>query len=297
MRGLKLQYIPTSQIRLESKEKAVNGHFKSTVELFKSKVESWIGAPWDWWPLGPIKRRLGVKEDRVYWRCICGEERWAEIPLDFVMPLLSAMNNFPQSSQPSQSSSNTGSAGVWRYSHCDFYLCEKFGDSEFVPKTRDKFPGTSDEADYYFVPREMEDRMPPVTPHEFNRRFYRRFHACRCVTPRPRLFMFHRCRRQSGGHSRDVLDLFPKKRTKLEEGGNGRRLFWGIYAREAIALRWVLGYNFVCTLPMLVFFFVWVLRLGPDEIQNASVPVSVMLAMLSLFWSVFFSSLPFGRSQ
>ncbi|KAK1993483.1 hypothetical protein LX36DRAFT_251500 [Colletotrichum falcatum] len=390
-----LQSIPMSNIWLESKEKVVNGNFKSKVELFKGKVEGWTGAPWDWWPLGPTKRRLGDKEDRVYWTCVCGDERWAEIPVDFATHLSSAMNNFPPSSQPSQSSGNTSSAGssfqqpetshsstqssfvklspgqssahvssaasavntptqplsseywvllivrsgfeyglaqidvkslccqkffqdlrsnyfelrgtirmwfsVWRYSHCDFYMasllttttapsCEKFDDSEFVPKKRDTFPGPS-EADYEFMPRKMEDRMPPVTPHEF----YRRFYACNRV--RPMLHFYHRCRRPGGWHSRDVLNLFPKKRTKLEEGGEDRRVFWGIYAREAIALRWVLCYNLACTLPMLVLFFQWLSWKGPDEIQNASVPISVMLAMLSLFWSMFFSSLPFGRSQ
>ncbi|KAK2028970.1 hypothetical protein LX32DRAFT_378646 [Colletotrichum zoysiae] len=48
---------------------------------------------------------------------------------------------------------------------------------------------------------------------------------------------------------------------------------------------------------MLTFLFVWVLRLSQDAIENASVPISVLLALLSLFWSVFFSSPPFGRPQ
>ncbi|KAK2037002.1 hypothetical protein LZ31DRAFT_600847 [Colletotrichum somersetense] len=138
-----------------------------------------------------------------------------------------------------------------------------------------------------------EEHIPPVTPHEF----YRRFYACRRA--RPALHFYHQCRRLGDGHSRDVLDFFPKKRSELEEGSDDRRVFWGIiYAREAIALRWVVCYNSACALPLLVFFFfLWVSQEGPGKIQNASVPISMMLAMLSVFWSVFFSSLPFGRSQ
>ncbi|GKT97673.1 nucleoside phosphorylase domain protein [Colletotrichum tofieldiae] len=284
-----LQYIPTSQIRLQSKEEAVDGYFKSMVKSFKGKVESWTMEPWDWWPLGPTKRLLGDKEARVYWTCSGLDYGLAQIDVES----LSCSRFFRdlRSSYFDLRGTLRTWFSVWRYSHCDFYMCEKFEDHEFVPKQRDRFPEPSN-IDYDFVPRHMmEDRMPPVTPHEF----YRRFYACRHA--RPALHFYHQCRPLGGGHSRDLLDLFPKKRSELEEGGDDRSVFWGIYAREAVSTRWVICYNLACALPLLAFFFMWVLRQGADEIQNASVPISIMLAMLSMFWSVFFSSLQFGRPQ
>jgi len=85
--------------------------------------------------------------------------------------------------------------------------------------------------------------------------------------------------------------------TELEEEGDRRENFWELYAREMISLRWVMFYNFVCILPLLAFFIAWVLPVGNSyrsDLQNPSVPFSIMAAMLSLFWSVFFSSLQFG---
>ncbi|KAK1951960.1 hypothetical protein LY78DRAFT_687133 [Colletotrichum sublineola] len=50
-----LQYIPKSQIRLQSKDEAVKGYFKSMMESFKGKVESWTMEPWTDGPWGPPK--------------------------------------------------------------------------------------------------------------------------------------------------------------------------------------------------------------------------------------------------
>jgi hypothetical protein len=144
--------------------------------------------------------------------------------------------------------------------------------------------------DYDYLPKPMEN-IPPVSEHEFEKRFY----ACH----RPSLpitHWFHKCR-SLGFHSHDLLMLLPKKRTELEEGGDKRTTFWGIYAREVISFGWVLFYNFLCTFPMFIFFITWVLPLGHGtDLQNPSVPFSMMISMLSLFWSLFLSSLQFGKS-
>ncbi|KAK1991768.1 hypothetical protein LX36DRAFT_589782 [Colletotrichum falcatum] len=180
---------------------------------------------------------------------------------------------------------------VWTYSHCDFYMCEKFEQGMFVPKKEHDFPSGFN-ADYDFIPKPVDrEQIPPVTPHEFYKRFYA------CYDPTPMLHFYHRCTRLAG-HSGDVLDRFPKKKTELEEGGDGRETFWGIYARENVALARVLVYNFICITPTLVFFFAWLIPHGSDEMQNAAVPVSVMVAMLSLFWGVFVScKTSFGESS
>lgn len=133
--------------------------------------------------------------------------------------------------------------------------------------------------------------IPPVSEHEF----YKRFYACH--QPQSLLHWYHKCRRL-GLQSHDLLEFFPKKKTELEEEGDKREHFWGIYAREQIDFRWVLFYNFICVLPMLIFFMVRVFPLNHStDLQDPSVPLSMMLAMLSLFWSVYLGSLHFGESH
>ncbi|KAK2007238.1 hypothetical protein LZ32DRAFT_622368 [Colletotrichum eremochloae] len=155
---------------------------------------------------------------------------------------------------------------VWTYSHCDFHKCIKFEDNMFDLRKKHDFPGGSN-TDYDFIPKPIEEEeIPPVSPHEF----YIRFYACYDRTPI--LHFYHQCTRMTG-HSGEVLDKFPKKRTELETGGNRREIFWGIYARENVALIRVLAYNFICITPMLVFFFAWLFHHGPEEMQNAAVPI------------------------
>ncbi|GJC87580.1 hypothetical protein ColLi_10418 [Colletotrichum liriopes] len=65
-----LQYIPTTQIQLESKRGVGPGHLTSMADYLKCNAETWTGGSWDWWPLKPAKRRLRDKEDRVSWTCV-----------------------------------------------------------------------------------------------------------------------------------------------------------------------------------------------------------------------------------
>lgn len=133
--------------------------------------------------------------------------------------------------------------------------------------------------------------IPPVSRHEFRKRFYA------CHQQQLLRHWHHKCKKL-GSQSHDLLKLFPKKRTALEEGGDKREEFYGIYARENVSFIWVLFYNFICMLPMLAFFIMWINPQGHStDLQNPSVPFSMMTAMLSLFWSVFLSSLQFGESH
>ncbi|OTB18043.1 hypothetical protein K445DRAFT_20507 [Daldinia sp. EC12] len=181
---------------------------------------------------------------------------------------------------------------IWRYSHCDFYMCEKIEDYEFVTRQEHVFPEATNH-DYEYRPRPMGN-IPPVSEHEFRLRFYA------CHDPRPQqslLHRYHKCKK-FGCHTHNALHLFPKKKTRLEEAGDTREMFWGIYARERISFSWVLGYNLFCLLPMLAFFIAWILPRGRGaDLQNPSIPLSIMMGMLSLFWSLFLSSLQFGKPR
>lgn len=166
---------------------------------------------------------------------------------------------------------------------------EKFDDSAYAPKLKDNYPPYKDH--YEYNPEPM-DIIPPITEHEF----YSRFYACYTPSHSP-VHMFHTCRQHTSGHS-DALALLPKKKTKLEEHGSKRERFWGIYAQEIVCFRWVVAYNLGCMLPMLVLFVLWMLPLGyGKDLQNASVPATVMVGMLTLFWTVFLGTLRYPGSR
>ncbi|KAI6086287.1 hypothetical protein F4821DRAFT_238882 [Hypoxylon rubiginosum] len=178
---------------------------------------------------------------------------------------------------------------VWRYSHCDFYMCERFDDHAFTPRQKNALPETT-HVDYEYQ-REPMGSIPPISEHEFNKRFY----DCHHISYRF-LHFYHKCKKSS--HTSKVLQHIPKKKTELKEEGDSKEYFWAIYAREAISLRWVVLYNFICAFPMLVFFVVWTVPSGySTDLQNPSVPLTMVLTMMSLFWSIFLSSSGFGKSH
>jgi hypothetical protein len=132
--------------------------------------------------------------------------------------------------------------------------------------------------------------IPPIPRHEFFKRFY----AAEALNW-PYFSWLRRCG-ASKGHCSEALSLFPQKVSILNEQSDTRECFWGIYAREEVCLCWVLFYNFVCLTPPLVFFFVWLFRATSEkDMQDSSVPFTLMAGMLSIFWSAFLSSLQFGR--
>lgn len=155
----------------------------------------------------------------------------------------------------------------------------------FTPISKDAFPDDTD-TNYEYKPKPM-DNIPPISEHEFTKRFYA------CHKPRPLLHLHHKCKRL-GAHSSDILKSFPKKRSELEEAGDKREDFWGIYARETISVHWIILYNLFCVSPLLAFFVAWCIPQGHStDLQNPSIPISMMVSMLSLFWSVFLGSLPY----
>jgi hypothetical protein len=136
------------------------------------------------------------------------------------------------------------------------------------------------------------NEIPPIREHEFYQRFYGThlkhgglFH-CR-----------HHCK-QRKGHCREVLSLLPKKISELDEDDDKRETFWGMYAREAISLYWVVFYNVLSVLPMVAFFFTWMFRMKHlGDLQNASVPLTMVATMLSMFWSTLLGSSKFGSDR
>ena len=139
--------------------------------------------------------------------------------------------------------------------------------------------------------------MPPISEHEFYNRFYST-EPFKYLHPHP----FNRsggCKHskaQRRGHCREIIHLLPKKLSQLDENSDQREFFWGMYAQEVVCLRWLLFWNVICISPLLWFFFMWLFRWGHSgDLQDASVPVTMVMGMLSLLWSAFLGSLKFGK--
>lgn len=121
---------------------------------------------------------------------------------------------------------------LWEFSHCEFYKFRKFEENKYAPLA-EEYPKEIN-LQYYYNPKPMKP-IPPIDIHEFNRRFNT------CYRPRAHLHWPHKCKPSCT--SRQVLALFPQRDSKLEEGGDKREEFWGIYAKERHSFFRVAIYN------------------------------------------------------
>jgi len=96
--------------------------------------------------------------------------------------------------------------------------------------------------------------MPPITEHEFRRRFYACYNRC-SMSKVILLSAFHRCYRVC--RQSQVLSRIPKKTWRLEENGDTREIFWGILAMEDISFLVVSIYHFLILGPGFIFWFLW----------------------------------------
>jgi hypothetical protein len=177
-----------------------------------------------------------------------------------------------------------------------FFQFEKFDEYAVTPREKDQYPDdrVHKNSDYDFQPRPVVD-MPPITKHEFKKRFYsctpsffhlRCYRNCECVKLRKK------------AHNREIIDLLPKKLTRLDIGSDKKEQFWGLYARQEIQFCRVLVYNVMCISPMGWFFFMWLFVWGHDgDLQGASAPLMVMMALLSMFWVIFVVSIKQGKDE
>lgn len=167
--------------------------------------------------------------------------------------------------------------------------CDKYESHRYEPR-REEYPDRRLHRHYGYKPDPM-DFIPPIGRHQFYDRFYA------CYNPRSIFHFYHVCS-DFNKSARDLLELFPKCQLKMVEDSDVQESFWGIVAREQPSIFRLVLYNFACALPCILFFFMWLFSWGYDgDLQNASVPLSVMLAALSVFWSVYFANLEFNQGN
>jgi hypothetical protein len=80
----------------------------------------------------------------------------------------------------------------------------------------------------------------------------------------------------------NILERIPKRNKCFQRDPNSP--IWGLEAVFAVSFAYVFVYHCVIVAGPLCFFGWW-LRANPSDLQNASIPVTIALGALSLFWS------------
>ncbi|WZH44940.1 uncharacterized protein QYS62_005968 [Fusarium acuminatum] len=130
--------------------------------------------------------------------------------------------------------------------------------------------------DYEYAPKPPQASIPSVHPHVFEAAFNS------CAEGKCRyLFPFHDC--YEFEETAYIQRIPKKKKTPLSSGVNDIPI-WGLEARYCISCIHVILYHLLILISPFALWGWW-LSLHPDDIQSASVPMTVVLAMISMFWS------------
>src|SRR5699024_10308744 len=95
--------------------------------------------------------------------------------------------------------------------------------------------------------------------------------------------------------SNDVVnEKIPKRDGMLEEHDVSREIFWGLYVvekRSWLMLTFIV--SFVFLLPSFYLFFAWLFQWHHhNDLQNASVPITLSIGFLGTFWGSIFLMSP-----
>ncbi|KAL7936336.1 hypothetical protein V8C35DRAFT_254880 [Trichoderma chlorosporum] len=159
---------------------------------------------------------------------------------------------------------------VWRLDYCEVVKFSRLTADRIVREHRD----LPSDKDYHYDPRagERDARNPPISPHLFQILFY----ACcsPCTWPFP-----HDCI-----HLLDTYNLtrIPKRTREFERDPSSP--IWGFETVFAVSFSYVLAYHCLMVAGPFIFWGLW-LKFYPDDLQDASVPITVVIGCLSLFWS------------
>lgn len=112
-----------------------------------------------------------------------------------------------------------------------------------------------------------------------NDAFLHRLHTCIPLVPKCRI-------RNPAG---DILDLFPKRDRPMATASQSEKVevCYGIAAREFRSFFRVLVYLCLIMAPAFWFVFAWLFMWGDrGDLQDATIPMTLMLGMLSILWAV-----------
>lgn len=168
---------------------------------------------------------------------------------------------------------------------------EKYGTYLFTPGLDFSYPTETDAEynEYHFNPRGMT--RPPITVHQFNQLFYDCYDENTLKHFLHSFWPLSNCR-VVNHLSEELLDYMPKRDREVRPEAQVTRVenFWGIVAREERSAFRVLIYMLMSLVPSTWFIFAWLFSWGHSEdLQGATVPITISLAALSMVWAVVYS--------
>lgn len=128
--------------------------------------------------------------------------------------------------------------------------------------------------DYHYNPRagQMDARNPPLDPHLFQSLFYTCNSPCNWPFP-------HEC--ISPSTTIEHMERIPKRTKSFQRDMTSP--IWGLETVFEPCVSRIIVYHCVVVAGPFVF-WCWWLDQHPDDLQNASVPMAIVLGGLSLFW-------------
>ncbi|CZR58307.1 uncharacterized protein PAC_08199 [Phialocephala subalpina] len=157
--------------------------------------------------------------------------------------------------------------GFWRY----WFSFERVRADRFVLRGK-SLPETMD---YEYKPRPPNAENPPISRHEFELAF--------AVCPnRCRLANIHDCVEPADGTF--AIERIPKRRGPLEIRESSIERAWGIQAQNDISAIGVVTYHFLA-IAATIGFMGWWIHGHAGDLQTATVPLSIAISLIALFWS------------
>ncbi|KAG8525377.1 uncharacterized protein KY384_009021 [Bacidia gigantensis] len=262
----------------------IHGGF-SRIERCKAYVESFSGREWDWWPLAQMKEQVPEGKIRLQWQCgVIGSERsFDDTKKLFVLFAIHQSSKIdhtqietkiPKIHDDAMFFANLRTEyrllrGLLRYwlspfvfSHCSFVKYTRF----YVNELAHIGPSLPTDSLYVYHPRPPGPHDdPPISSHEFNRRFYSTL-----------------CNPCGRG---EALERIPKrmKRFQTHIHVDGREHMWGLQVELRPSFIRVLLWQIAITAAGWALLGWWLSRHRGD-LQGAAVPITLILTALVALW-------------
>ncbi|KAH0841887.1 hypothetical protein FOPE_06628 [Fonsecaea pedrosoi] len=177
---------------------------------------------------------------------------------------------------------------IWQLHHCEFVKFQKVLPDRVVSAGPDL---PSCPIDYSYDPRPPDPRAPALDKHVWELALLR---PCRGATLGVNLQFcllswLHDCLPPLGAGSNIYLPTIPQKHSEWLLKTPGIDYAWGIKAVEEPYIIILIMYHVLMLAAPFGFWAWWLVfehaRTGQWDLQDASIPVSVFLVLLSLFWA------------
>ncbi|KAK6863813.1 hypothetical protein PG995_000341 [Apiospora arundinis] len=158
---------------------------------------------------------------------------------------------------------------VWRLHYCEVVKFQRLALNHMARDYRD----LPTHEDYKYRPKGQDAKNPPISQHMFDVMFNSCDIGCNRMLP-------HDCFQSPGGV--DQLERIPKRVRSFQRDTTVE--IWGLSTVHDVSFAYVSFYHCLMVLGPLVFYACW-MKAFPQDLQNASVPISLVLGALSMFWS------------